>query len=120
MAKPKLPKKTSGAQNVSSPESTPTPPVSTNTTTNQTPAEKAAVTQASQPEPRKTQPKKTRKPEIVKPDPRSNLVPINMDDEIRRLAYLLSERRGFEPGHENEDWLAAEHEVLERYHQHSA
>jgi len=83
-------------------------------------AEKTAVTLASQPEPPKAQSKKTRKPEIVKPDSRSNLVPINMDDEIRRLAYLLSERRGFEPGHEAEDWLSAEHEVLERYHQHTA
>jgi hypothetical protein len=61
--------------------------------------------------------KSTRKPEIVKTDSRSNLVPINLEDEIRRLAYLMSERRGFIPGHETEDWLAAEHEVLERYHQ---
>ena len=120
MAKPRVPKKSNGAH-----DAIPTPPVTTSATTNQTLAEKTAVTQASQPEPRKTQPKKTRKPEIVKPeivkpDSRSNLVPINMDDEIRRLAYLLSERRGFEPGHEAEDWLAAEHEVLERYHQHTA
>lgn len=61
-----------------------------------------------------------RKPTIVRPEPRANLVPINLEDEVRRLAYLLSERRGFEPGHETEDWLAAEHEVLQRYHQHSA
>jgi hypothetical protein len=57
------------------------------------------------------------KPTLVKGEPRANLVPINLEDEIRRLAYLLSERRGFVPGHENEDWLAAEHEVRERYHQ---
>ena len=63
--------------------------------------------------------KSTRKPSIVKND-RPNLVPINLDDEIRRLAYLLSERRGFEPGHETEDWLTAEHEIRQRYHQHSA
>jgi len=56
-----------------------------------------------------------RKPEIVKTEPRSNLFPINLEDEIRRMAYLLSERRGFEPGHETEDWLSAEHEVLQRY-----
>lgn len=61
--------------------------------------------------------KATRKPEIVKPESRSNLIPINLEDEVRRLAYLMSERRGFEPGHETEDWLAAEHEVRERYHQ---
>jgi hypothetical protein len=56
----------------------------------------------------------------VKSDARANLVPINLEDEVRRLAYLLSERRGFEPGHENEDWLTAEHEVRQRYHQQSA
>src|ERR1700722_1475063 len=61
-----------------------------------------------------------RKPEIVKKEGRANLVPINLDDEIRRLAYLLSERRGFAPGHEGEDWANAEREVLQRYHQQSA
>ena len=29
--------------------------------------------------------------------------------KIEREAYLRAERRGFEPGHELEDWLAAEH-----------
>lgn len=60
------------------------------------------------------------KPEIVKTETRANLLPINMEDEIRRLAYLLSERRGFDPGHEAEDWIAAEREVRQRYHQQSA
>jgi hypothetical protein len=30
---------------------------------------------------------------------------------IAELAYYRAERRGFEPGHENEDWLSAEAEV---------
>lgn len=30
---------------------------------------------------------------------------------IANAAYLRAERRGFEPGHELEDWLAAEIEV---------
>ena len=60
------------------------------------------------------------KPEIVKSDVRANIVPINLEEEVRRLAYLMSERRGFEPGHEAEDWFAAEREVRQRYHQHSA
>ena len=60
------------------------------------------------------------KPGIVKSDLRANLVPINLDEEIRRLAYLMAERRGFEPGHEADDWLAAEREVRQRYHQYSA
>jgi Protein of unknown function (DUF2934) len=60
------------------------------------------------------------KPEIVKSDLRATVVPINVEEEVRRLAYLMSERRGFEPGHEAEDWFAAEREVRQRYHQHSA
>lgn len=71
------------------------------------------------PEMKNTVKKSARKPEIVKTESRSNLVPINLEDEIRCLAYLMSERRGFEPGHETEDWLAAEHEIRERYHQQS-
>lgn len=31
--------------------------------------------------------------------------------DVAELAYLLSERRGFAPGHELEDWLAAEREI---------
>jgi len=64
--------------------------------------------------------KNSAKPEIVKSDARATLLPINLDDEIRRLAYLMAERRGFEPGHEAEDWFAAEQEVRQRYHQYSA
>ncbi len=33
---------------------------------------------------------------------------------IARAAYLRAERRGFAPGHELEDWLAAENEVDQR------
>jgi len=33
---------------------------------------------------------------------------------IEAAAYLRSERRNFEPGHELEDWLAAENEVNNR------
>jgi Protein of unknown function (DUF2934) len=60
------------------------------------------------------------KPEIVKSEARATLLPINLEDEIRRLAYLMAERRGFEPGHEADDWLTAEREVRQRYHQYSA
>ncbi len=61
-----------------------------------------------------------RRLEIVKPEARASVVPINLEDEIRKLAYELSARRGFESGHENEDWLAAESEIRQRYHQRSA
>lgn len=31
--------------------------------------------------------------------------------KVREAAYFRAKARGFEPGHELEDWLAAEHEV---------
>jgi hypothetical protein len=54
---------------------------------------------------------------------RKNLVPINLDEEIRRRAYELWEQRGHESGHEDEHWRMAETEILSRYgdqRQHSA
>jgi hypothetical protein len=62
----------------------------------------------------------TRKMGSAKSESRPSLGPINLEDEIRRRAYELSERRGFEGGHETEDWLDAEREVLARYRQRSA
>lgn len=103
MARPRVPKKTNGDAGVQ-----PAQPASATFT--------AAETTTANPEPSNA----SRKPSIVKSDARANLVPINLEDEVRRLAYLLSERRGFEPGHETEDWLTAEHEVRQRYHQQSA
>jgi hypothetical protein len=61
------------------------------------------------PEPRK-------KFEVVKNESR-RLVPINLEDEIRRRAYELYEQRGARVGGEADDWLAAEREVQQRYHQ---
>ena len=61
--------------------------------------------------------------ENKKADGRRNVVPINLDEEIRRRAYELWEQRGCTPGHENEDWLIAEAEILTRYNvqrQHTA
>ena len=46
---------------------------------------------------------------------RKNIVPINLEDEIRRRAYELWEQHGCVDGHENEHWLVAEREVRERY-----
>ena len=106
MAKSKFPKKSNGEVGVR--------PVAA-TSADLTTAEKNA-TAMTQPE--STKP--SRKPTIVKTESRASIVPINVDEEIRRLAYLMSERRGFEPGHETEDWLAAEHEVRQRYRQQQA
>ncbi|HEY1271753.1 MAG TPA: DUF2934 domain-containing protein [Terriglobales bacterium] len=48
-----------------------------------------------------------------------NLVPINLEDEIRRRAYEIFEQRGSVPGDEREDWFRAEREIRTRY-QHTA
>jgi Protein of unknown function (DUF2934) len=48
---------------------------------------------------------------------RRNIVPINLEEEIRRRAYELFEERGGIPGAENEDWFRAEREILSRYQQ---
>lgn len=115
MAKPRAPKKNANLNGSDAlvPPATPVEAASdlaSDETKSLTPAESMTETK---PPVRKS----TRKPELVKSDSRSNLFPINVEEEIRRLAYLLSERRGFEPGHETEDWLNAEHEVRQRYHQ---
>jgi len=67
-------------------------------------------------------------PEVKEPrkaltEVRRTVVPINLEEEIRRRAYQLYEERGCTPGHENDDWLVAEREILTRYtthRQHSA
>jgi hypothetical protein len=61
-----------------------------------------------------------RKFELRKAEARANVVPINVEDEIRRRAYELYEQRGYVCGHETDDWLVAEQEVMQRYRQHSA
>ena len=115
MAKPKFPKKPNNAKDAPTNSLPPLPEATTQTATAAAPAVSPA-TETMKPETRKA----ARKPEIVRSEPRANLVPINLEDEIRSLAYLLAERRGFESGHETEDWLTAEREVRQRYQQHSA
>jgi hypothetical protein len=118
MAKPKSPKKTNGTKPSITPTSTAVPEYDTNLTPAETiAAAPAAGTNGN----KKTGTKKPApRPEIVRNESRASVVPINLDEEIRRFAYLLSERRGFEPGHEAEDWLAAENEVRQRYHHQGA
>jgi hypothetical protein len=46
---------------------------------------------------------------------------MNVDPDLRRqmvaaAAYFIAERRGFAPGHELEDWVAAEAAVDSRLH----
>jgi len=124
MAKPKLPKNPNNLKPTIPVATTPAslPEISHAVAPVETsPVASATETKASATETKKTEPRKVvRKPEIVKSEPRANLVPINLEEEIRRFAYLLAERRGFQPGHEAEDWLTAENEIRQRYHQHSA
>ena len=42
---------------------------------------------------------------------------VDLEAEIRRRAYELCEQRGYTPGHEQEDWVIAEREVLARHNQ---
>jgi hypothetical protein len=48
---------------------------------------------------------------------KKNIVPINLEEEIRSRAYELFEQRAGSPGSDQEDWLRAESEVLGRYQQ---
>jgi hypothetical protein len=49
-----------------------------------------------------------------------NVVPINLEDEIRRRAYELYQQRQPGAGSEADDWFTAEREVMQRYHQQTA
>jgi Protein of unknown function (DUF2934) len=40
--------------------------------------------------------------------------PVDVAAQIRERAYQLYQERGNTPGHENEDWLRAEREILTR------
>lgn len=119
MPKPRPPKKTNGHEQAVSPAGT-APGLNTDQAPEKFAVAPPAATDERNSEMKTATLKKTRKPEIVRSESRSNLIPINVEEEVRRLAYLLSERRGFEPGHETEDWLSAEREILDRYHHQSA
>jgi Protein of unknown function (DUF2934) len=116
MPRPKSPRKKNNG--VSQTVSVRNPPLTEDVTSEVVEAPPAGTFETRSTE-MKTTPR-ARKSDMLKADSRSNLIPINIEEEIRRLAYLLSERRGFEPGHETEDWLVAEREIRERYHQYTA
>jgi hypothetical protein len=61
----------------------------------------------------------TAAPQLVS-ETRKNVVPINLEDEIRRRAYEIYVERGSTPGDERADWLVAEREVRSRYQAQSA
>lgn len=60
-------------------------------------------------------------PAVNSAEPQKTAPPTDLELEIRRRAYELYEQRGYTPGHESEDWLVAEQEILARFdHQQSA
>lgn len=67
----------------------------------------------------RNKPKSTTQPAAISavPEVRKNVVPISLEDEIRRRAYEIYLERGGVPGDQNEDWVAAEREVRARYQQ---
>jgi Protein of unknown function (DUF2934) len=48
-------------------------------------------------------------------DTRKNIIPINLEEEIRRRAYELWEENGRATGRDQEYWLSAEAEIRGRY-----
>lgn len=74
------------------------------------PAPKKASSKPAAPTPQKT----PTSPNFADRNPRAEI----SQDELRRLiseaAYYRAKQRGFAPGHELEDWIAAEAEVIRR------
>ena len=75
----------------------------------------------SRPRPRKTAAKTVAKKvapakaaAAKRPPKAAPSAPADRESLVRMAAYLRAERRGFAPGYEIEDWLAAEAEVNER------
>jgi predicted nucleic acid-binding protein len=62
----------------------------------------------------------TKKRESARTDSRATVLPINLEEEIRRRAYEIYQRRGLDHGSETDDWLIAEQEVMQRYSHQSA
>jgi hypothetical protein len=53
-------------------------------------------------------------PQLRKNPPPTNSSPVDLTAQIRERAYQLFQERGSVPGHEHEDWVRAEREVLTR------
>jgi len=54
-------------------------------------------------------------PEVRKNAKPANLVPVNLEEEIRVRAYELYLQRRGTAGDPNQDWLMAEREIRSRY-----
>lgn len=66
--------------------------------------------------PPKPAPKSTPKPafEISTNSARADISPDELRKLIAEAAYYRAKKRGFAPGHELEDWIQAEAEVMDR------
>jgi len=111
MPKAKTPRTTTNGKA----KATTTPEVQLATPTVAVPAAVEVVKEVAKIEAVKIEAVKPEAKPTKRPEARKNVFPINLDEEIRRRAYELSEQRGFTPGHENEDWLIAEREILALY-----
>ena len=56
-------------------------------------------------------------PEISKNAPSPSPTPIDLQAQIRQRAYALYVEQGCTPGHETEDWIKAEREILTQLNQ---
>jgi hypothetical protein len=61
-----------------------------------------------------TMPEATSTAQVRKASSSANSQNLDLDAQIRQRAYELYQERGCTPGHENEDWLQAEAQVLDR------
>lgn len=64
-----------------------------------------------------TMPDVTSTPQVRKASASANSQSIDLEAQIRQRAYELYQERGCTPGHENDDWLQAEREVMARQNQ---
>lgn len=77
-----------------------------------------AATVTPQPDRTASAPRKATSAQRATPLSTSNIRADASPEEIRKLiaeaAYYRAKERGFEPGHELEDWIEAESEVMSR------
>ena len=59
-------------------------------------------------------PAKTAKPQSFTGNARADVSPDELRKLISEAAYYRAKQRGFTPGHELEDWIQAEAEVMRR------
>jgi hypothetical protein len=70
--------------------------------------------------------KRTHKPKLVASSPKATATPVervsatNLEEAIRSRAYSIFEQRGREHGHDLDDWLIAEAEIVGKAYAQSA